>query len=89
MNENGFGYKRITETATLKNGGGVLKGFFVSSFSESPTIIFYDNTDASGNIIVGTFTITATGFFDCGTIGFGTGLHAVISGTATVTVAVK
>lgn len=89
MNVNGFGYKRITATETIKTGGGVLRGFFVSSRTSSPTITFYDNTSATGDAMIGTFTLTANGFFDCGTIGFGTGLHAVIVGTATITVAYK
>ena len=88
MNENGFTCKSISATETVKSGGGVLKGFFVSSHTNG-SITIYDNTAASGKVILAAFAIPSIGFFDLGTIGFGTGLHVVIANTAVVTMVYK
>jgi hypothetical protein len=83
---NGFDSTSITSTTTLKANSGVIKGFFVSA-NNAGTVTIYDNTAASGTTILASFTIPALGWYELGSIGFGTGLHVVIGGTsATVTV---
>jgi hypothetical protein len=87
MNTSGFEAKQISATATIKTGGGRLSGFFVSSHT-SGTIKIYDGTSTSGRVMFETITFGSPGthFYELGNVGFGTGLHVVVGGTAQITI---
>ena len=67
-----------TATATVKTGEGTLIGFYVNSFTATATLKIYDNTAASGTVLLGTTTDPAVGWhwFPAE---FATGLHIVIA----------
>lgn len=81
----GFQGKAITATNQITTGGGVLNGIFVSSHS-SGTITIRDSADGSGDPIIATHSIAATGYLPLGNLAFGSGLHVTIGGTAAITV---
>lgn len=71
-------------SALVKTGQGVCGGVVVSS-STAGTVKLWDNTAASGTVLVDTMSVSAgTSIrFD---IAFATGLYVTIGGTATVSV---
>jgi len=72
--------KVLTASGTVKVGDGVLLGVIVSS-STSLTIKLWDNTAASGTVLVDTTAaITAPTFIPM-PVAFGTGLFATLGGT--------
>ena len=71
----------------VKSVAGLLKGIFVSAAASSPTIKVWDNTVASGTVLVNTFTPVAAKMYDFGAdIVFGTGLFVSVGGSVDCTV---
>ena len=80
-------YKQLTASGRVKDRTGVLKGAIVLA-SASGTLTVYDNTAASGTVLIGPLTLTAGQIIsiDDG-IKASKGIYAVIGGTsATVNV---
>jgi len=68
----------------VRYGAGALLGIFVASASATPTIKLWDNTAASGTVLVNTFTpVAATWYFI--PVQFKTGLYITIGGTVDCT----
>lgn len=78
--KSGFQPTQISATATIDTGGGVLHGIFVSS-GTTPTFTIYDNTSATGDPVVATFTVMSAGFYELN-LAYGVGLHIVVGGTS-------
>jgi len=78
-------YTQTSSTGTIRSGRGFLRHILVSSTS-SGTIKIYDNTAASGTVILETFTPTAGQTLDFGNLLFETGLHIVVANTIEFTV---
>ena len=79
------GYSNITASAAVRSGRGRLLGIFVASASATPTIKVWDNTAASGAVIVNTF-VPIGGVFYPIPARFATGCYVTISGTVDCTV---
>lgn len=79
-------YSNITASAAVKSGAGTLYGFVVNSHT-SGTLKLWDNTAASGTVILNTFSFpTGSGIYDLPNgVSFVTGLYATIGGTADIT----
>jgi hypothetical protein len=77
----------ITASGLIKTGAGRVNKIIVSA-TNAGTIKLWDNTAASGTVLLDTMTLPAAGTsIDLGGIAFSTGLFATIAGTsATVTV---
>lgn len=75
----------ISATATVKTGAGTCGGFIVSSATTGATVTVYDNTAASGTVILAAMTVAAGTPYPL-PVTFATGLHVVITGTASLTV---
>lgn len=56
-------YKLLAASGTVKSGPGVLRSIFVSAIGVTPTITVYNNTAASGDVIIATFTPIASGSY--------------------------
>jgi hypothetical protein len=82
-------YPPITASTLVKTGVGKFGGLFVSAASNTPTITAYNNTAASGEKIVDTFTPTAGQLYRFPTVNFSAGLYIAIGGTVTVTPFIK
>lgn len=83
LNES-YQYKHISASALVKNGAGWLGGWLVNS-STSGTLTIYDNTAASGTIVVNAIPLTAGQYIPFPSI-MGKGIYAVIGGTADITI---
>jgi len=70
----------------LKSGQGVLQKVIVAA-SSSGTLTIYDNTAASGTVILTAFPLTAGQVYELD-IMFQTGCYISIGGTATITATV-
>lgn len=79
-------YKNTAASVAVKTGVGSARGIFVASASATPTIKLWDNTAASGSVLVNTFTPVAATYYDLGDVLFKTGLYITISGTVDCTV---
>lgn len=79
-------YLNMTASATtvIKSGAGVLFAVIVNNPGTTITLTLYDNTAASGTKLA-TIALTASANLQYG-LNFGTGLTAVLSGTADVTI---
>ncbi len=90
-NDNIYAYPRcleanISASQLLVTGGGELVKLIINSHTAG-TIKFWDNTTASGTVIIETITFNAgEREIDFGGMVFGTGLFATIGGTANVTI---
>jgi len=71
-------------TTVIKSGAGVLFAVVVNNPGTTQTLTLYDNTAGSGTLI-GTIALLAGMNLQYG-LNFGTGLTAVLSGTADVTI---
>lgn len=71
-------------TTTIKSGAGVLFAVIVNNPGTTQTLTLYDNTSAAGTLIA-TITLVAGQNLQYG-LNFDTGLTAVLSGTADVTI---
>ncbi len=81
-------YALVTETTQIKMAPGMLKGFYISSVTGSPTITIYDSAVGSTSLkIVDTFVAIAAIPFLINKDGpfFKNGLYVVISGAVSVT----
>ena len=74
----GNSYMNLSASALVKTGEGFICGVFVASGS-SPTIKLWDNTAASGAILINTFT-PQLGWNPC-PFHFNGGLFATLGGT--------
>lgn len=74
----GASYSEQTSSALIKTGDGFLCGVFVASGS-SPTMKLYDNTAASGTVMINT-TALNIGWNPC-PLHFSQGLYATLGGT--------
>ena len=81
----GINYSNLTGDALVKTGDGHLIGIFVASASSTPTIKVWDNTAASGSVLVNTFTPVAATWYPL-PFHFGTGLYVDVGGTIDLTV---
>jgi len=85
INQQPSKYMQTNTTGTISSGRGVLQRIIVSSTS-SGTIKIYDNTAASGTVILETFTPTAGQTLDFDNLLFTNGLHIVVANTIEFTV---
>lgn len=86
-------YTYISATTQIKTQAGKLKGIFVSSAANTPTMTIYDTFDGttSGTTLVGVFALSSATSYLLGMGGdggayFNKGLYILISGTVTATV---
>lgn len=78
--ENGTATAITSATTTVvKTGPGAILGFFVVS-GTTPSVQIFDNTAASGTVILPTFTAGSNGWYPL-PVAFGTGLTVVTGGT--------
>lgn len=70
----------LTASGVVKTQSGKISGVFCASTS-SGTLKLWDNTAASGNVIVNTFNLTAGTFYEI-PAAFATGCYATIAGTS-------
>jgi hypothetical protein len=75
----------ITATRVLKTIPGSLLGIFVASASSTPTIAIFDNSAASGAVLVNTFTPIGGTWYPL-PFYFNTGLTVSTGGTLDCTV---
>lgn len=81
--------KHASSTGTQRTGRGVLTGFILTAGpSADATLKLYNNTAASGTVLGSVAAVQGTSVVVTGLcVPFGTGVHAVLSGTgAEVTV---
>lgn len=83
--QGGIAYKNLSASAEVKATTGVLTGIFVASASSSPTIKVWDNTAASGSVLVNTFTPVAGTWYPL-PFPFNKALYVEIGGTLDCTV---
>ena len=87
-------YSNLTASALVKTGDGVVAGVIVNSHT-SGTLKLWDNTSATGTVLVNTFTFpTGSGVYTFPVVDglppeFTTGLYATIGGTADITLVWK
>ena len=77
-----YNYSNKVASATVKAGPGVLHSVSLAAGADAATAIFYDNTAASGTIIIKLAAViggTESAVLD---VAFGTGLHVAVTGTA-------
>lgn len=77
---------RLAASGLVLTGAGKFNGFFVETASATPTLQVYDNTAASGTILVGTFTPVAGTLYPFPSLRVGTGIYVVMSGTVSCVV---
>lgn len=87
--ENRSSYVQTSASALIKTGAGRAKGIFVSAASATPTIKLWDNTAASGAVLIETFTPVAGAYYEIPNAEFATGLFLTIGGTVSCTVYFK
>lgn len=76
--------KALSADGLVKSGGGFMKGFIVAS--GSGTMKLWDNTAASGTVILDTISVIGTDSFEM-PVEFKTGLYFnLVSGTLSVTI---
>lgn len=73
-------YKNLTADAVVKVGPGKLTGIFCAS-GTTPTIKVWDETSATGAVIINTFTPAAATMYRFPEIQFTKGLFADVGGT--------
>ena len=78
-------YKNMSASGAVKSGVGKLRGIFVAS-TTGGTLKLWDNTAASGSVLVNVFTPAAATYYDFGDVVFGTGLYITLANTADWTV---
>ena len=81
INEVGM-YSQQSASALLKTGSGKILGFMVSS--GTPTVKLWDNTAASGAVILNTLQTAAATWYEV-PVAYATGCYATITGTAEIT----
>ena len=83
-------YTNASSGISFKTGTGIVRGIFVSTIAVGPSMKVWDNTAASGAILVNTFVpVAATMYNFGGGIEFTSGLFVTSSGTTEFTVFYK
>lgn len=78
----------LTASGVLKSGPGTIRGFYVASHT-SGTVKIWNNTAASGTVLVNTITLEeGPQWVELGGLSATTGLYATLTGTADITFAV-
>lgn len=90
VNANDFGlmsptYSQISASALIKTGYGRIRGIFCSS-STGGTLDLSDSLVTGAPLIVNTFALTASTYYNMADVAYGTGLYATIANTAQITV---
>lgn len=90
VNANDFGllspkYSQIAASALVKTGYGRVRGVFCSS-STGGTLDLSDSLATGAPLIVNTFALTASTYYNMADVAFGTGLYATIANTAQITI---
>jgi hypothetical protein len=85
--QDNYKYLNGTTSQTIVTGNGAVYGVLVNSHT-SGTLKFWDNTAASGTVIMNTFTFPAGSgiYMFPGGISFYTGLFATVGGTLDYTI---
>ena len=81
----GMSYVNLTASGLVRTGATTLRGFFVSS-TTAGTVKIWDNTAASGTVLIDTITPSNLGWYDCGNLSAGTGVYVTLGGTISVTI---
>lgn len=77
----------LTASALVKTGSGRVQGVVVNS-NTSGTLKLWDNTAASGSVVINTYTFPAgSSTIPLFGMSFSTGLYATIGGTADISIA--
>ena len=81
-------YRNFTADTLIKEREGKLKGIFVAAASAVPTLKLWDSADASGAVLINTFTPVAATYYPMPDDGvqFTKGLFADIGGTVDITI---
>jgi len=79
-------YKNTTSSVLVKTGVGRVRGIFVASASNVPTLKLWDNTSAATTVLVNTFTPAGATYYEFGDVLFSTGLYLTVGGTVDCTV---
>lgn len=85
-----MGTAAAVATTTIKSGAGVMAGFMIPTLVAGGTVKIYDNTAASGTVLLDTYTLPAVVTPGMGPnfipwpVAFATGLTVVTTGTAMV-----
>lgn len=79
-----FNMTPVTTNSVITRSLGSMGGFFVSA--ATGTITIYDGVDATGRLMLATFTPAAPGWFDFPTA-YSAGLYVVITAAMPVSVA--
>lgn len=77
-------HSNITASGSVRAGHAQMLGIFVAAASATPTIKVWDSLDASGTVVVGTFTPTAGVFYPIPAL-IRNGIFITISGTVDCT----
>lgn len=76
---------QLTASGLVATGAGQLTGIFVSAASSTPTIKIWNNTAASGAVLIDTFTPVAGTPYTFFNGNFSTGCYVTIGGTVSAT----
>jgi hypothetical protein len=90
VSSNDFGllsptYSQIAASTLVKTGYGRVRGVFCSS-TTGGTLALSDSLATGAPLIVNTFALTASTYYNMADVAFGTGLYATIANTAQITV---
>jgi hypothetical protein len=77
-------YKNTAASVLVKTGYGRLRGVFCAS-TTGGTLALSDSLATGAPLIVNTFALTASIYYDMADVAFGTGLYATIANTADIT----
>lgn len=80
----GLPYKALSASGLVKDGAGVLHLMLITA-STALTVKLWDNTAASGTVIIDTMAVNAGEEYDL-PAQFTTGLYVTLGGTGTLTV---
>lgn len=81
----GTNYLQLTASGLVLSGAGKLAGIFVSAASATPTIKVWDNSAASGAVLLDTFTPTAGQMYNFPHGRVANGIYITIGGTVSLT----
>ncbi|HUC90008.1 MAG TPA: hypothetical protein VMR45_04355 [Patescibacteria group bacterium] len=82
----GSNYTALTASGIVLSSAGKLTGIWISNSSATPTLKIWDNTSASGNVLIDTFTPTPGVMYSFPNVRVTIGLYATIGGTVSCTV---
>jgi hypothetical protein len=78
-------YEQMSASALVKTGYGRLRGVFCSS-STGGTLALSDSLATGAPLLVNTFDLTESTYYNMADVAFGTGLYATIANTAEITI---